>query len=407
MQTTLARFVQDHRHAEELQSILRSCVHCGFCNAACPTYQQLGDERDGPRGRIYLLKELLEGGSAGKTTQQHIDRCIGCLACETACPSGVKYGRLVDAGKHLLEQTVPRSLWQRLQRLMLVLTVPYHRRFALMFFFARLVRCFLPAAMRLHPAKPLRRETSWPAARHDRRVLLLDGCVQPKLAPGINAAAARVLDAIGWSAVRLPRVCCGALAYHTGDEERALVGMRQHIDACWPAVEDGIEAILSTASGCGCVIKEYDYLLQHDPDYAAKAQRIAELTQDIGEFLAGEDLSPLSKSAAGTAEEKTRVAWQNPCSLQHAQKLNGVVEAILIGHGYELTRVEAPTTCCGAGGAYSILQPKMATTLRQEKQERLLAGRPDYIASANVGCVHHLQVGAAVPVVHWIELLDP
>jgi len=404
MQTNLAEFIKTEAVSEELDGILRSCVHCGFCNATCPTYQLLGDERDGPRGRIYLLKQLLEGEPVTQETQQHIDGCITCLACETTCPSGVQYGHLIDAGRNILESKVRRSLWQRLQRFMLVKIIPYSERFRLMYFFARLFRFVLPVSMRIHAIRVSKTAVTWPKMHHRRRVLLLDGCVQPVLAPDINAAAANVLDAIGISSIRLSATCCGALAYHIANVDEAMRTIRQHIDLCWPYVEQGIEAIISTASGCGSMIKEYGYLLQSDRQYASKAQRIAELTRDISEILKHEDLAPLS---AGIADDRKRIAFHAPCSLQHGQKIHGLAEQILLSRGYELCEVEDAHICCGAGGAYSILQPTLSHLLRQQKQQHLLAGQPDCIATANIGCLHHLQAGNKVSVVHWIELLLP
>ncbi|MDV3241500.1 MAG: glycolate oxidase subunit GlcF [Methylocaldum sp.] len=401
MQTRLADFVKDTPDGREADAILRNCVHCGFCTATCPTYQLLGDELDGPRGRIYLLKQMLEGQPVTAKTQLHLDRCLTCRACETTCPSGVRYGRLADIGRGILEEKVRRPWLQRVQRLALRKLMPYPERFGLLVGLARLARPVLPAAVRAK-IPPKTWSPAWPPARHARRVLILKGCVQPVMAPAVDAAAANVLDRIGISAIRVQGSgCCGALSHHLAAHEEGAAFMRRNIDALWPHIERGAEAIVSTASGCGVMLKEYVDVLKHDPRYAAKAERISALAKDIGEVLAGEDLSPLRRS------NERRIAFHSPCTLQHGQKLSGLVESLLSGLGFELTPVDQPHLCCGSAGTYSLLQPELSRRLLVEKIRGLEQGRPECIATANIGCWAHLRSRAKVPVRHWIELLQP
>jgi len=400
MQTKLADFIKNTPEGREADAILRSCVHCGFCTATCPTYQLLGDELDGPRGRIYLLKQMLEGQTVTAKTQLHLDRCLTCRACETTCPSGVRYGRLADIGRGILEEKVRRPWLQRAQRLALRKLMPYPKRFGPLLGLARLARPMLPAALRakipLKASPPV-----WPPVRHARRVLMLGGCVQPVMAPAIDAAAANVLDQLGISVIRVQESgCCGALSYHLAAHEEGAAFMRRNIDAWWPHIEQGAEAIISTASGCGLMVKEYVDVLKHDPVYAAKAERTSALAKDIGEILAKEDLSRLQKTSS------RRIAFHSPCTLQHGQKLNGVVENILLKLGYELTPVAQPHFCCGSAGTYALLQPELSQKLLIDKIRTLEEGRPECIATANIGCWAHLRTKAQVPVHHWIELLQ-
>ncbi|MCX7109549.1 MAG: glycolate oxidase subunit GlcF [Proteobacteria bacterium] len=400
MQTQLADLIKNSAEGQEADAILRSCVHCGLCNATCPTYQLLGDERDGPRGRIYLIKQMLEGETATAKTQLHLDRCLTCRACETYCPSGVRYGRLLEIGRHILEEKVGRTWLDRLQRKALRMLLPYPARFAPLLRVAGWIRPVLP--------KPLAKiipvpspASSWPEPRHHRKMLVLEGCVQPALAPSINAAAARVLDRLGISLIRATEAgCCGAVSYHLTATEEGLGFMRRNIDAWMPYLDLGVEAIVMTASGCGLMVKQYADALKHDAAYAEKAARISAMTLDLAEVLAREDLTSLPVDA------NKRIAFQSPCTLQHGQQLNGLVEGILTRLGFELAPVANPHLCCGSAGTYSILQPDLSLRLLSDKLEALHSGKPDCIATANIGCLTHLKTGTAVPVVHWVELVD-
>ena len=404
MQTALADFIRDTPEGQEADAILRSCVHCGFCTATCPTYQLVGDELDSPRGRIYLIKQMLEGGDVTETTRLHLDRCLTCRSCETTCPSGVQYGRLVDIGRKVVEQRAPRSSAARLQRAMIRESLLARPLFGGALAIGRALRPLLPAAMRdkVPGARPA---GAWPAARHPRTMLALDGCVQGALAPVIDAAMARVLDRIGISLVRVAGGgCCGALPYHLSDEERAIAVIKRNIDAWWPHVERNAEAIVVTSSGCGVMVKDYGHLLRHDAAYSAKAKRIADLARDTVEVIGAEWPRIAPKIAMDVGAQ--RIAFQSPCSLQHGMKLKGRVEEILLALGLELTPVADAYMCCGSAGSYSILQPELSGALKSAKLAALEAGRPDVIATANIGCLVHLAEGTKRPVRHWIELLD-
>ncbi len=399
MHSQLHADLATHPEALEAETILRRCVHCGFCNATCPSYQLLGDELDGPRGRIYLLKQLLESNVASEQTRMHLDRCLSCRSCETTCPSGVKYGRLADIGRSILEDQLPRSLPQKALRLGLLQVLPYAKRFKALLVIGQWLRPLLPSALK-HKIPPRQSHSARPEPRHLRKILLLDGCVQEGLAPQINAATARVLNRLGISLVSASNAgCCGAINHHLGDAGGGLHLMKQQIDAAWPHIESGIEAILMTASGCVSVLKEYSVFLQHDPDYADKALQFSALCLDLSQILSREDLSALSISPR-------TIAFQSPCSLQHGQQLGGVVEALLQKLGFTLTAVGDTHLCCGSAGTYSILQPELANRLRMQKLTALEQGQPELIATANIGCLMHLQERAGVPVCHWVELLD-
>ncbi len=400
MQTQLADLIKNSAEGQEADAILRSCVHCGLCNATCPTYQLLGDERDGPRGRIYLIKQMLEGETATAKTQLHLDRCLTCRACETYCPSGVRYGRLLEIGRHILEEKVGRTWLDRLQRKALRMLLPYPARFAPLLRVAGWIRPVLPRPLAKIIPVPSP-ASSWPEPRHHRKMLVLEGCVQPALAPSINAAAARVLDRLGISLIRATEAgCCGAVSYHLTATEEGVGFMRRNIDAWMPYLDLGVEAIVMTASGCGLMVKQYADALKHDAAYAEKAARISAMTLDLAEVLAREDLTSLQVDA------NKRIAFQSPCTLQHGQQLNGLVEGILTRLGFELAPVANPHLCCGSAGTYSILQPDLSLRLLSDKLEALHSGKPDCIATANIGCLTHLKTGTAVPVVHWVELVD-
>jgi glycolate oxidase iron-sulfur subunit len=400
----LADFIKDTAEGREAEAILRTCVHCGFCTATCPTYQLLGDELDGPRGRIYLIKQMLEGGTVTARTQLHLDRCLTCRACETTCPSGVRYGRLVDIGRQLVEAQVPRSRGERVSRWLLRKGLLSRSLLAFAVTGGRLARPLLPPALAAKVPE-VRRAGAWPRPRHARRMLALHGCVQPALAPSIDAAMARVLDRIGISLVRAPGSgCCGALSHHLSAVDEARRLMRVNIDAWWPEVERGAEAIVVTASGCGVLLKEYGDLLREDPVYAERARRIAALARDPVEIVAAEwkRIAPLVAMDRGAQ----RVAFHAPCTLQHGLRLGGRVEEILEALGLDLTTVVDAHLCCGSAGTYSILQPVLSQQLRANKLTALEAGRPEVIATANIGCLVHLSAGTRRPVRHWIELLE-
>jgi glycolate oxidase iron-sulfur subunit len=404
METALADFIRDTAEGREADSILRSCVHCGFCTATCPTYQLLGDDLDSPRGRIYLIKLALEGNEVTAKTRVHLDRCLTCRSCETTCPSGVRYGRLVEIGRQVVDKRAPRSVASRAQRWLIREALLARPLFDAALAIGRLVKPLLPAriGVRIPDARPA---GAWPAARHHRKMLVLHGCVQPAIAPVIDAAMARVLDRIGISLNRVNAGgCCGALPYHLSGEARGLALARRNIDAWWPHVDRDVEAVVVTASGCGTMVKDYGHLLQHDRRYAEKARRISAVARDPVEVIGAEWTRIAPKIAMDLGPQK--VAFQSPCSLQHGMKLNGRVEEILQALGVELTPVDDPHLCCGSSGTYSLLQPGLARTLRTNKLAALEAGRPDIIATANIGCLAHLAAGTRRPIRHWIELLD-
>ena len=409
MQTKLADFIKNSPQGQEADAILRSCVHCGFCLATCPTYQILGDELDSPRGRIYLMKQMLEGQPVTQKTQLHLDRCLTCRACETTCPSGVRYGELVDISRDLLEKQVKRDVRSDAVRYMLRKILPNSLIFNVFLKSGQAVRPFLPESLKKTiPVKP-KPAKKWPDANHVRKMLVLDGCVQPVLAPNINAATARVLDNLGISLIKAEKAgCCGAVAFHLNAQQEGLDYMRSNIDAWWSWVErEKVEAIVVTASGCGVTVKEYGHLLRHDPIYAEKAAKISALAKDISEILHTEleNIVRLMNKQYGNTN-KTKLAFHSPCTLQHGMKIRGVVEKILVSAGFDLTIVPNAHLCCGSAGTYSILQPELSQQLLRNKVVALESGKPDQIATANIGCLMHLQGGTATSVRHWIELVD-
>jgi glycolate oxidase iron-sulfur subunit len=399
METHLADFIRDTEQGREADRILRACVHCGFCTATCPTYQLLGDELDGPRGRIYLIKQVLEGHPVTRKTQGHLDRCLTCLNCMTTCPSGVHYAHLVDIGREVVDERVPRPLAERAMRWGLRRVIPHRRRFEPLLRLGQSLRPLVPAALRRKI--PERRAHARPGTGvQPRKVVMLEGCVTPALTPATNAAAVEVLDRLGIEVVATPRAgCCGAVSQHLSAPDEARAFMRRNIDAWWPHIEAGAEAVVITASGCGAIVKEYGYHLRDDPRYAEKAARVAAFARDLSEVLAGEDLSALEVRSG------RRIAFHPPCTLQHGQQLKGVVEGMLAGLGFELLPVPEAHLCCGSAGTYAILQADLSQQLLERRIEALESGGPELIATANVGCQTHLETRASVPVVHWIELL--
>lgn len=406
MQTNLADWIKDTPDGREAEAVLRRCVHCGFCTATCPTYQLLGDDLDSPRGRIYLMKRVLEGAPPTAATQLHLDRCLTCLNCETTCPSGVQYSRLVDIGRKVVEERVARKPAQRFVRALLKegLTSPL---FGPAFKLGQLVRPLLPATLR-NKVPPRQRAGVWPRRAHERKMVLLAGCVQPVMQPNINAATARVFDALGIELL-VPRTsgCCGAIRYHLNDHAGGLADARRNIDAWWPAIEAGAEAILINASGCGTQVKEYGHLLRNDAAYAQKAARVSLLAKDVIEVLpsARPDLWPAFETRV-RARPPQRVAFHPPCSLQHGQKIHGAVEHLLGSLGAELVSINEKHLCCGSAGTYSVLHPEYAQALRDRKLANLQAEQPEVILSANIGCITHLASGTSTPVMHWIEWVD-
>ncbi len=406
MQTSISPRLLSRPEIAEADAILRACVHCGFCTATCPTYQLLGSELDSPRGRIYLIKEMLETEQAGNKTRLHLDRCLTCRSCETTCPSGVRYGRLIDIGREMVEELAPRSVYQKVLRKAMLAVIPYTARMSAVLGLARVLGPLLPAELKKKiPAKQT--ATAAPATSHAQRMLVLEGCVQPLGAPNTNAAAARVLDRLGISLFSAAGAgCCGALNQHLSDSDGARTMMRRNIDAWWPHVENGAEAIVMTASGCGLMVKDYGHALKDDAAYAGKAARISALTRDLSEIISGEILKTGKLDAFAGIGRGTRVAYHSSCTLQHGQKLGGTVEAILRRCGYDLAPVADSHLCCGAAGSYTLLQPVLSGQLLENKLAALQNGKPELIASANVGCQMHLASASDVPVRHWIELLE-
>ena len=404
METNLAPFIRDTPEGREADSILRACVHCGFCLATCPTYQLLGDELDGPRGRIYLMKQVLEGAVPTATTQLHLDRCLTCRACETTCPSGVQYGRLVDIGRKIVDERVGRKPVDAARRYSLRKSLLSKSVFGTALAVGRFAKGLLPREVGdwIPAEQPA---GAWPSPRHTPKMLIARGCVQPVLAPNIDAAMARVLDRIGISAVQIEAGgCCGALPYHLSEHDYARAIVRRNIDAWWPHVERGAEAIIVTASGCGVMVKDYGHVMAQDAAYAEKAAKIGALARDPSEIV-GAAWDQLAAKIART-HATTKLAFHSPCTLQHGMKIRGQVEPVLEALGFNLTPVADAHLCCGSAGTYSVLQPELANALKANKLRALEAGGPAQIATANIGCLTHLASGTRTPVRHWIEMLD-
>jgi glycolate oxidase iron-sulfur subunit len=415
MQTQLAPQFANTPEGIEAARILGKCVHCGFCTATCPTYQLLGDELDGPRGRIYLIKQMAEGQAPTEKTRLHLDRCLTCRNCESTCPSGVQYGNLVDIGRKWAEENTPaRPLRERLTRWALKEGLTKPALFNSAMTLGRLVRPLMPSGIKrkipLAKNKALNQATdpyARPNTQHARKMLILEGCVQPGMLPNINSATARVLDALKIQLISATNAtCCGALRYHLNDQAGGLENARQNIDAWWPIVEGGVEAIVMTASGCGVMVKDYGHLLADDPTYAAKARKISGLTKDIVEILPSlqNELVQLIGS-----DQKPGVVYHPPCTLQHGQQIRGKVEALLSGLGIGVRLCNDSHLCCGSAGTYSVTQPELSEQLRKNKLTHLNAAceesGAEVIVSGNIGCITHLQQDDT-PVLHWIEIVD-
>jgi len=410
MQTTLAPEYLNTADGLAAEAILRKCVHCGFCTATCPTYQLLGDELDGPRGRIYLMKQVLEGQEPTRKTQLHLDRCLTCRNCESTCPSGVDYGHLLDIGRKLVDAKVLRPAGERAVRWALKEGIP-SPLFAPAMAMGQMVRPLLPAALKAK-VPPKQDAGTWPTRTHARKVLMLSGCAQPAMAPNINSATARVLDAVGIQTIVVAKAgCCGAVKFHLNDQDGGKAEMRAAIDAWWPYVQDGsVEAIVMNASGCGVTVKDYGHILQDDPAYADKAARVSALTRDLSELLPT-IVQALQQDRPALAQQvrkqAPKLAFHPPCTLQHGQKLKGGVEQHLGALGFDIrTPLNESHLCCGSAGTYSVLNPELSYQLRDRKLGHLGALQQEVIVSANIGCITHLQSGTATPVRHWVEVLD-
>jgi glycolate oxidase iron-sulfur subunit len=400
MQTTLAPKIRQSRHAQAIESILRKCVHCGFCNATCPTYQLGGDELDGPRGRIYQMKQYFEGEEANAEMLKHLDRCLTCRSCETTCPSGVHYSHLLEIGKEMIEVELPRSRFDRLRRAVIVRFINSGWVFASTIRIGQALAGMVPVGIRRSIPQ---RQVAVPRsqAQHSRKVLMLAGCVQPALAPNTNTRAINLLDKLGLEVIELQQnLCCGAAAMHTSEPEYGLRQVKQLIDQWWPHIESGVEAIVVTATGCGVSVRDYARLLGDDPDYAEKAKKVSSLYRDLIEVV---ETNSDAIDVPGAAER--RVAVHTPCSMQHGLGLNNRVEELLAKIGYQICRIEDGHLCCGSAGTYSMLQPAISSQLQRNKVQALTVDQPDVIATANIGCQLQLAQGNNTPVVHWIELI--
>ncbi len=400
MQTLIHKSLKKHPAIEQANNILRNCVHCGFCNATCPTYQLLGDELDGPRGRIYLIKQLIETGTCTDKTRAHLDRCLTCRSCETTCPSGVEYGQLLSIGRELAEKNSPRKFYDSLLRRLLRLVIPYRQRIGFIVTIALKIKPFLPASTQRQLPTQVRHDVL--LTTHQRHVILPMGCAQDAFAADINIDCQTILDHLGVTAIEINSdTCCGAMSEHMSQSSEAKIFMKKNIDAWWPSIENGAEAIVSTASGCGVMIKDYGQLLANDTNYAKKAVRVSKLCVDISEFLSKEDLSAFKST------QSKRISFHAPCTLQHGQKITGKVESLLEQVGYDLIEYNDAHLCCGSAGTYSILQKNISKKLLNNKLGNLLQSQPDIIATANIGCLLHMRSGTNTPVKHWLQLINP
>lgn len=398
MQTSIPDEILDTNEGQIADHILRTCVHCGFCTATCPTYQLLGDELDGPRGRIYLIKKVFEGEKPTTKTLLHLDRCLTCRSCESTCPSGVQYARLLDLGRHFVEQRTRRPLLDNIKRNVLHWLLSSPKLFKLLYKLAGILNPVLPGSVQVKSSESVVIHSS---GKHQRKIILLQGCVQPTMEPNINSATIRVLDKLGiQTIIQRETVCCGAISHHLNKQSHALQTMRHNIDTWWPHISNGCEAIVSNASGCGVTLKEYAQYLEHDPDYAEKATVISEQVRDVSEIISDDDMETLK------LPESVRVAFHAPCTLQHGLRLTSHVENLLGKLGCDLLPVADSHLCCGSAGTYSILQPELSQQLKENKLGKLEIHHPQYILTANIGCQHHLSSGSQIPVMHWIELID-
>jgi glycolate oxidase iron-sulfur subunit len=407
MQTNIDEALKNTHAGLEAERILRSCVHCGFCTATCPTYRLLGDELDGPRGRIYLIKGLLEGKETSDKTQMHLDRCLTCLACETSCPSGVEYGHLLDIGRQVINKKVRRTLTERSYRYLLRKILPYPKRVSFFLRLGRGLRFILPGKFRqMIPENKRVRITGSTRRRvkYGRKMILFTGCVQPLLSPETNCASTRVLNRLGIETIiSHGESCCGAINHHMADDDSGLTFIKNNIDVWWPYIEEGIEAIIISASGCGTMIKDYGYILRNDADYKDKAHQVSIMAKDIGEIIVAEEIETLRKMIKVNSR---RIAFQNPCSLQHGQKIKDETEVLFKKLGYQIENIADANQCCGSAGTYSLLQTELSEKLRRKKISALEAVKPDVIMTANIGCQLHLQQATEIPVKHWIEILE-
>jgi len=399
MQTKISKQYKIIPEYEIADKILRSCVHCGFCTATCPTYQLLGNELDSPRGRIYLIKQVLEGGEVTRKTQLHLDRCLTCRACETICPSGVEYGHLLDIGRKYVDKNIKRSFLDKFKRTILMSILPYPKRFSALFNLACYFNFLLPSNLKLIKPAKVKFKFNKKQNQYSRKMILLSGCVQPTLAPQINAATIQLFNNLNIQLIETPECrCCGAVTHHLSDENKTFNTIKRNIDSWWPLIQSGVEAIIVNASGCSVMVKDYGFIMHSDPSYSKKAQVISSLCKDISEIIHGENLTPYKNNS------NIRIAFHAPCTLQHGMKLNGIVENILETAGYQLTTINDKHLCCGSAGTYSILQSKISNQLVKNKINNIESACPELIVTANIGCLHHLQSKTSLKVKHWVEL---